>query len=90
MTEELVLKLGQDAIRTTALIAAPMLVSALVMGLIISVLQAVTQINEATLTFIPKMVVISLVVLIAGPWMLDVLTHYTVELFENISVFVRN
>lgn len=90
MTEELVLKLGQDAIRTTAMIAAPMLIAALVMGLIISVLQAITQINEATLTFIPKMVVIGLVVLIAGPWMLDVLTQYTIELFENISVFVRN
>lgn len=90
MTEELVLKLGQDAIRTTAMIAAPMLIAALVMGLIISVLQAITQINEATLTFIPKMVVIGLVVVIAGPWMLDVLTQYTIELFENISVYVRN
>lgn len=89
MTEELILKLGQDAIRTTAMIAAPMLIGALIIGLIISVLQAVTQINEATLTFIPKMIVIFAVIIVAGPWMLDVITHYTVELYENIAMFVR-
>ena len=89
MTEELILKLGQDAIRTTALIASPMLIGALVIGLVISVLQAVTQINEATLTFIPKMIVICAVILIAGPWMLDVISHYTIELYQNISIFVR-
>lgn len=89
MTEELILKLGQDAMRTTAIIASPMLVGALIIGLIISVLQAVTQINEATLTFIPKMVVIFLVIIVAGPWMLDVMSHYTIELYENIATFVR-
>jgi len=89
VTEELVLKLGQDAIQVTAMIAAPMLVSALVIGLIISVFQAVTQINEATLTFIPKMIVIFAVILIAGPWMLDSISHYTIELFQNIASFVR-
>lgn len=89
MTEELILKLGQDAIRTTALISSPMLIGALVIGLIISVLQAITQINEATLTFIPKMIVIFVVVLLAGPWMLDVMSVYTIELYENISTFVR-
>ncbi len=89
MTEELILKLGQDAIRTTSMIAAPMLIGALVVGLIISVMQAVTQINEATLTFIPKMIVIFLVVIVAGPWMLDVMSHYTIELYENIATFVR-
>jgi len=89
MTEELIMKLGQDAIQTTALISAPMLIGALAIGLIISVLQAVTQINEATLTFIPKMIVICVVILIAGPWMLDVMSHYTIELYENIAVFVR-
>lgn len=89
MTEELIIKLGQDAIRTTAIISAPMLLGALIIGLIISVLQAVTQINEATLTFIPKMIVICVVVIVAGPWMLDVMSHYTIELYENISTFVR-
>jgi flagellar biosynthetic protein FliQ len=89
MTEELIVKLGQDAIRTTAVIAAPMLLGALVIGLIISVFQAITQINEATLTFIPKMIVIFVIILLAGPWMLDVMSHYTIELYENIAVFVR-
>ena len=90
MGEELILKLGQDAIRTTAMIAAPMLIGALVIGLIISVMQAITQINEATLTFIPKIAIIFIVVLVAGPWMIDVITQYTTELFGNISHFVRN
>jgi flagellar biosynthetic protein FliQ len=89
MTEELILKLGQDAMQTTAMIAGPMLTGALVIGLIISVLQAITQINEATLTFIPKMIIIFLVVILAGPWMLDVLTGYTTELYENIATMVR-
>lgn len=89
MTEELILKLGQDAIKTTAMIAAPMLIGALAIGLVISILQAVTQINEATLTFIPKMIVIFAVIILAGPWMLDVMSHYTIELFENIATMVR-
>lgn len=89
MTEELILKLGQDAIKTTAMLAAPMLLGALVVGLIVSIVQAVTQINEATLTFIPKMIVIFLVVIIAGPWMLDILSQYTIELLQNITVMVR-
>lgn len=90
MTEELVIKLGQDAIQTTAMIATPMLISALVVGLIVSVMQAITQINEATLTFIPKIAAIFIVILIAGPWMIDVMSTYTIELFENIATFVRN
>ena len=90
MSEELILKLGQDAIQTTAMIAAPMLIGALVIGLLISVMQAITQINEATLTFIPKIAIIFVVVLVAGPWMIDVMTQYTTELLGNITEFVRN
>lgn len=89
MTEELVIKLGQEALRTTAMLSAPLLVSTLVVGLAVSIFQALTQINEATLTFIPKMIVVALVFLLAGPWMLDVMSTYTVNLFENISVMVR-
>jgi flagellar biosynthetic protein FliQ len=89
MTEELVLKLGQDALRISAMVSAPLLIGALGVGLIVSVFQAITQINEATLTFIPKMVVIVVVILIAGPWMLDVMSHYTIDLFQNISTMVR-
>lgn len=89
MNEDLILRLSQEAIKTTALIAAPMLLGALVIGLMISVLQAITQINEATLTFIPKMAVVALVFVIAGPWMLDVLSSFAYELFENITMYVR-
>ena len=89
MTEDLVLKLGHETMKVTAMVAAPLLVSTLVIGLIVSVIQAITQINEATLTFIPKMIVVGIVILIAGPWMLDMLTHFTAGLFENITMYVR-
>lgn len=89
MTEELVLKLSQDAMKTTAMIAAPMLLGTLVIGLGVSIFQALTQINEATLTFVPKIIFIGIVVVVAGPWMLDIMTQYTVELFESLSMMVR-
>lgn len=89
MSEDLILHLGQETIKTTAMLAAPMLVGALVVGLVVSVLQAITQINEATLTFIPKMLIVAVIFLISAPWMLDVLHQFTVQLFEGISDFVR-
>lgn len=89
MTDDLVIRLGQDALRTTALLAAPLLLSTLVVGLAVSIFQALTQINEATLTFIPKMIVVALVFVLAGPWMMDVMSAYTINLFENIAVMVR-
>ena len=89
MTEDIIIKLGQDALRTTAMLAAPMLLSTLVIGLAVSIFQALTQINESTLTFIPKMIVVALVFVLAGPWMMDVMSTYTVSLFENIATIVR-
>lgn len=89
MTEDLIMKLGQDTLRTTAMIAGPLLGAALITGLIVSVFQAITQINEATLSFIPKMIIIGVVLILAGPWMLEVLTQFTVGLFENLATFVR-
>lgn len=90
MSEQLILELGHNAIKTTALLAGPMLLSALLVGLVISVLQAITQINEATLTFIPKMAIVAIVFLIAAPWMLDVMSQFTVQLFTGIADMVRN
>ena len=90
MGEDLIMNLGQETLKTTAMLAAPMLVGALVIGLIVSIFQAVTQINEATLTFIPKIVVVGVIMVIAGPWMLDILSRFTIELFENITFYVRN
>lgn len=89
MNEQLIIQLGQDALRTSAMLAGPLLLATLVIGLAVSIFQALTQINEATLTFIPKMLVVALVIILAGPWMMDVMTHYTVNLFENLATFVR-
>ena len=90
MGEELIIQLGQDTLKTTAMLATPLLAGALIMGLLVSVFQAITQINEATLTFIPKMLVVGLLLMLAGPWMIDILTAFTTNLFENITEFVRN
>ncbi len=89
MTEELVMKLGQEALKTTAMVSAPLLGAALIVGLIVSIFQAITQINEATLTFVPKMIIMGVVLVLAGPWMIDVMSQYTVALFENMAIFVR-
>lgn len=90
MGEELIIKLGVETLKVTAMLSGPLLISALVVGLIVSVLQAITQINEATLTFIPKMAVVAIVFVIAAPWMMDVIGHFTINLFENITEYVRN
>jgi flagellar biosynthetic protein FliQ len=89
MSEELILKLAQDTLKTTAMLAGPLLASALIVGLVVSILQAVTQINESTLTFIPKMVVVAVVFIIAAPWMMDVMGHFTTEMFEGLAEMVR-
>lgn len=89
MNEDIVIQLGQDAMKTLAMISAPILMSTLVIGLIISIFQALTQINENTLTFVPKMIVIAIVIILAGPWMLDTMGSYTINLFQNIATVVR-
>ncbi|OQW50220.1 MAG: EscS/YscS/HrcS family type III secretion system export apparatus protein [Proteobacteria bacterium SG_bin7] len=89
MGEDLIIKLGHDALKTSAMIAAPLLLGALVTGVIISIFQAVTQINEATLTFVPKLLIIAIILILAGPWMLDHMRTYTVNLIENITMYVR-
>jgi flagellar biosynthetic protein FliQ len=72
------------------MVSGPLLISTLVLGLLISVFQALTQIQEATLTFVPKLIMAALVLIIAGPWMLDILVSFTTELFSNIAEMVRN
>ncbi|MGE3758787.1 MAG: flagellar biosynthesis protein FliQ [Pseudobdellovibrionaceae bacterium] len=89
MSEELVIQLGQDALKVTAMIAGPLLVATLMIGLMVSIFQALTQINEATLTFIPKILIVAIVLILAGPWMMDLMSNYTVNLFENIATYVR-
>lgn len=89
MTEDMVLSLGRDAIWTTVALAAPLLISSLVVGLLVSIFQAVTQINEATLTFIPKMIAIAVVMVVLAPWMTQLMTSYTTELFTSLPNYVR-
>jgi len=89
VTEDIVLSIGRDAIWTTVLISAPLLLSALVVGLVVSIIQAVTQINEATLTFIPKMLTIVIMMVILAPWMTQIMTSYTTELFTSLPNYVR-
>ncbi len=88
MTPEVVMDIGRQAIEMTLLLSAPLLLAALVIGLIISVFQAATQINEQTLSFIPKLVGMLLVVLLAGPWMLQLMVDYIRRLFENIPQLI--
>jgi len=89
MNEDIVLQLGQDALKTMAMVSAPLLLSTLIIGLIVSIFQALTQINENTLTFVPKMIVIGVVIILAGPWMIDVMKTYTINLFDNMATIVR-
>lgn len=84
MTPEMVLDIGHDALITIALLAAPMLLSALTVGLLVGMFQAATQIQEMTLTFIPKLIVLALALIFSGSWMLSVLTDFTITLIESI------
>jgi flagellar biosynthetic protein FliQ len=84
MTPESVITLGQQAVQMTLMIAAPMLLTALVIGLVVSIFQAATQINEMTLSFIPKLLGIFLVMIFTGSWMVNTMVDYIQRLFGNI------
>ncbi len=84
MTPETVMTIGTRALEITLLLAAPLLLVALVVGLLVGVFQAATQINEMTLSFIPKLIAMAATIAIAGPWMLKLIVGYTRELFESI------
>lgn len=84
MTPQTVLTIGQQALQTMLLISARLLLVALAVGLIISILQAATQVNEATLSFIPKLVAMIAVLVIAGPWIIATMVDYIRRLYESI------
>ncbi len=88
MTPEMVTTIGQQALWVTMLIAAPLLLSALAVGLLIGMFQAATQINEMTLSFIPKLLVLVAALVVAGPWMLSVIVNYTRQLMEQIPSLI--
>jgi flagellar biosynthetic protein FliQ len=89
MTPETVLAVGRHALEVTLLLAAPLLLTALVVGLLVGVFQAATQVNEMTLSFIPKLIAMAAALMLAGPWMLKLIVAYTRELFESIPGLLR-
>jgi len=88
MTPETVLTIARESLTVASLLAAPLLLSALATGVFIGVLQAATQINEMTLSFIPKLLVLVITLMIAGPWMLQLITRYTQTLLGNIPLMI--
>ncbi|MDR3414139.1 MAG: flagellar biosynthesis protein FliQ [Formivibrio sp.] len=88
MTPEMVVTIMQRAMEVMVLLAGPLLLSTLIIGLVVSIFQAATQINEATLSFIPKLLMAFLVIVFAGPWMLQVITDYTIRLYQSIPQII--
>jgi flagellar biosynthesis protein FliQ len=89
MTPEFVVEFAKQAITLTISLSMPMLGLGLIAGLIVSVFQAVTQVQEMTLTFVPKILAVFLGLLFAAPWMLDQITTFTVNVLENIPMYIR-
>ena len=89
MTPETVMTVGTRALEMTLLLSAPLLLTALFVGLLVGVFQAATQINEMTLSFIPKLIAMAAALAIAGPWMMKVIVGYTRELFMAIPGMIN-
>lgn len=88
MSQELVLMLAERGILTILLVAGPLLILALAVGLLVSIFQATTQIQEQTLAFIPKIIAVLVGVVIFGPWMLTTIMEFTTNLYQNLNQFV--
>ena len=84
MTPTTVIEIGRNAVEITLLISAPLVIAALVTGLIVSIFQAATQINEATLSFVPKLIANFVTLIVVGPWMITMMTDYMRRLYESI------
>lgn len=89
MTPDFVLDLGKQALILTLLLSAPMLILGLVVGVLISILQSVTQIQEMTLTFVPKIVATVLALIFFGPWMLRMMMSFSIQLFARLPDLAR-
>lgn len=89
MSEGLFIDIFSEAIRTILLLSSPMLLSALLVGLLIAIFQATTQIQEATLAFVPKVLIIFIVLMITGPWIIQSLYEFTISVFDKIDVLVQ-
>jgi flagellar biosynthesis protein FliQ len=89
VTEMFALELGKNALTMTIMLAGPLMAAALIVGLVISIFQALTQIQEQTLTFVPKILAVFATLLVAGPWLLKNLLNYTMGLFNMLPSMVR-
>ncbi|MBI2760255.1 MAG: flagellar biosynthesis protein FliQ [Chloroflexi bacterium] len=89
MTQDFVIGLGKDALFTAVKVGAPLMGVSLVLGVLISIFQAVTQINEASLSFVPKALAMIAVLMFAGPWMLNTLVAYMAGVFTSLPAVVR-
>ena len=89
MSEEFVLFLGREALMTVLLASAPMLGLAVLTGLLVSILQATTQIQEQTLAFVPKIVAVLGAVILFGPWIYNLLTDFTLTLYSDIHLYIQ-
>ena len=85
MTPETVIEIGQYAMRTVIFVAGPMLIAGMLVGLVISIFQAATQINEMTMTFVPKILTVFIVLIITLPWAISQLTGFTMAMFARIA-----
>jgi len=89
MNTELVLNISYETLKIILLISMPMLLAGLIVGILISVLQVMTQIQEMTLTFVPKIIAVFISMMIFGPWMLRKLIHFTIDVISDIPNFIR-
>ena len=89
MSPDLIVGIAGETIKVTLLISAPMLLVGLVIGLIVSIFQAVTQIQEMTLVFVPKILAVLLALIFVLPWMMNIMVAYTQNLFSNIPMYIR-
>lgn len=89
MTPEFVTTIGKEMITVILMVSAPILICGMAVGLAVSIFQAVTQIQEMTLTFVPKIIVVLLVMLAFAPWMMEIIINYTSNLFESLPLYIR-
>jgi flagellar biosynthetic protein FliQ len=89
MSQDLCVQIFREFLKVSLILVAPVLMAAIVVGLMVSVFQAATQIHEMTLVFVPKILAIVLCLMILSPWMLNYLVSYTISVFSNIPVYVR-
>jgi flagellar biosynthetic protein FliQ len=89
MNQNVVIDIAKQALFMVLKLSAPMLISSLIVGLIVSILQTVTSIQEQTLTFVPKLIVVFLAIMICGNWIMSSVKEFTIELFSNFSYYIE-